>query len=112
MNVLLQQMLLAAVLAGVLAVGFTPLVKRLAERFGVVRAPRARDVHQSPTPLWGGLAMFGAFVITVLLLIDLLTGQDRWFSTGAGSTRSWACSSAERLSPWPACWMINMTCRR
>jgi len=71
----LLQMALAALLSGVLAVALTPLVKRLAVRFGVVRAPRARDVHDEPTPLWGGLAMYAAFVLTVLLLIDLLTGQ-------------------------------------
>jgi len=71
----LLQMALAALLSGVLAVALTPLVKRLAVRFGVVRAPRARDIHDEPTPLWGGLAMYAAFVLTVLLLIDLLTGQ-------------------------------------
>lgn len=75
MSVLLQQMALAALVAGVLAVVFTPLVKQLAVRVGVVRAPRARDVHTAPTPLWGGLAMYAAFVLTVLVLLDPLTGQ-------------------------------------
>ena len=56
-------------LAFLLAVGLsyflTPLVSRLAMRFGAVAVPRERDVHKKPLPRWGGLAMFGAFVITL-----------------------------------------------
>ena len=56
-------------LAFLLAVGLsyllTPLVSKLAMRFGAVAVPRERDVHKKPLPRWGGLAMFGAFVLTL-----------------------------------------------
>jgi UDP-GlcNAc:undecaprenyl-phosphate GlcNAc-1-phosphate transferase len=48
-----------------LALLLTPLVRRLATRFGAVAYPRERDVHSRPLPRWGGLAMVGAFLITL-----------------------------------------------
>ena len=56
---------LAFLLALVLSYLLTPLVGRLATRFGAVAVPRERDVHKKPLPRWGGLAMFGAFVVTL-----------------------------------------------
>ena len=59
-------------LAFLLAVGLsyllTPLVSKLAMRYGAVAVPRERDVHKKPLPRWGGLAMFGAFVITLAVI--------------------------------------------
>ncbi len=56
-------------LAFLLAVGLsyllTPVVGKLATRFGAVAVPRERDVHKKPLPRWGGLAMFGAFMVTL-----------------------------------------------
>ena len=56
-------------LAFLLAVGLstllTPVVRKLAVRFSAVAVPRERDVHKKPLPRWGGLAMYGAFVITL-----------------------------------------------
>lgn len=51
-----------------LTIVFTPLTMWLARRFGVVDKPDARRVHKTPTPRWGGLAMFAAFALTVLLM--------------------------------------------
>ena len=86
MTGLLLWMALAALLSGALTVTFTPLVKRVAERYGVVRAPRARDVHTRPTPLWGGLAMYGAFVLTLVAwkVIAPLMGHDIFALTRHG----------------------------
>ncbi len=75
MTHLLQHMALAAFFSGVLTVFLTPLVKRLAFRAGVVREPRERDEHRKPIPLWGGLSMFAAFLVTVLVM-RLFTGDD------------------------------------
>jgi UDP-GlcNAc:undecaprenyl-phosphate GlcNAc-1-phosphate transferase len=47
------------------AVGFTPITKRLAVHLGVLDQPSSRKVHQTPTPLMGGLAIYGAFVLAV-----------------------------------------------
>src|SRR3954453_5833795 len=45
----------------------TPVVRRLALKYGAAHAPRARDVHREPVPRWGGLAIYAAFVVTLVL---------------------------------------------
>ena len=50
----------------------TPLVRRFAQRINAQHAPRARDVHKEPTPLIGGLAMYGGMV-AALLVAERLT---------------------------------------
>lgn len=55
----------AFLLALALSYLFTPLVAKLAMRFGAVAVPRERDVHSKPLPRWGGLAMFGGFLLTL-----------------------------------------------
>ena len=54
---LLVQMALAALIAGVVTLGTTPLARKLAFAAGVVKHPRDRDVHTTPTPSWGGIAI-------------------------------------------------------
>jgi UDP-N-acetylmuramyl pentapeptide phosphotransferase/UDP-N-acetylglucosamine-1-phosphate transferase len=53
---LLLKMGLATLFAALIAMAATPLAKRLAFRFGVIREVRGRDSHEHPIPLWGGLA--------------------------------------------------------
>ncbi len=48
------------------AVGFTPITRRLAFHFGVLDQPSARKVHQRPTPLLGGLAIYGALILALV----------------------------------------------
>lgn len=43
----------------------TPLVRRIAVRTGFVAVPSVRGVHRQATPLLGGVAIFGAFVLAV-----------------------------------------------
>ncbi|BDI29356.1 undecaprenyl-phosphate alpha-N-acetylglucosaminyl 1-phosphate transferase [Capsulimonas corticalis] len=43
----------------------TPLVRKLAIRFGAVAIPRDRDVHPEPVPRWGGVSMVAAFLLTL-----------------------------------------------
>lgn len=45
----------------------TPAASRLAIHFGVVDYPGPRKVHLAPIPLWGGLAMYGATILAVVL---------------------------------------------
>ncbi len=54
----------------VIAIGGTPLAKRLAVRVGAVDQPAARKIHTSPVPLLGGLAMYGAFMLALVLFAD------------------------------------------
>jgi UDP-GlcNAc:undecaprenyl-phosphate GlcNAc-1-phosphate transferase len=48
----------------------TPLARRAAFRVGIISVPRSRDVHATPVPMLGGAAIYGAFVVTLLLFGD------------------------------------------
>jgi UDP-GlcNAc:undecaprenyl-phosphate/decaprenyl-phosphate GlcNAc-1-phosphate transferase len=63
----MQQFLLIFIVALVFSVVGTPLARRVALASGVVDAPGARKVHQEPTPLLGGAAIYGAFVLALLI---------------------------------------------
>ncbi len=45
----------------------TPVVQRLALRWGAVDQPHARKVHTKPTPTLGGLAIFAGFLVGALI---------------------------------------------
>jgi UDP-GlcNAc:undecaprenyl-phosphate GlcNAc-1-phosphate transferase len=51
----------------VMAIGGTPVVRRIALRLGIIDQPNARKIHVSPIPLLGGVAIYGAFIAAVLL---------------------------------------------
>jgi len=93
-------LIFAAALA--MAVGGTPLVRRLALRLGVIDRPSARKLHVSPVPLLGGVAIFGAFIAAVLLfgnkyglreLISILVGASLMSFLGMWDDR-------RSLGPW------------
>ncbi|EST10676.1 glycosyltransferase family 4 protein [Sporolactobacillus laevolacticus] len=50
------------------AVGLTPLVRKLAIRIGATDLPNARKVHKTIMPRMGGLAIYLAFIIGMLIL--------------------------------------------
>ncbi|HXU91567.1 MAG TPA: MraY family glycosyltransferase [Methylomirabilota bacterium] len=60
------QWLYLMALAFALALLGVPIVRAFARRWGVLDVPAARKVHEQPTPLLGGAAVFGAFAATVL----------------------------------------------
>jgi len=60
----------------------TPLVRRIAIATHTIHAPRARDTHTKPTPLLGGLAMYGGLVAGLLVASRLSFLQDPF---GSGS---------------------------
>lgn len=49
----------------VVALGVTPLARRVALRFGIVDHPNDRKIHSDPVPYLGGLAIVAAFVAAV-----------------------------------------------
>jgi UDP-GlcNAc:undecaprenyl-phosphate GlcNAc-1-phosphate transferase len=51
----------------VMAVGGTPLVRRVALRLGIIDQPNARKIHVNPIPLLGGVAIYGAFITALLI---------------------------------------------
>src|SRR5271166_3182105 len=52
-------------ISAILCLSLTPLVKRLARRFGAIDLPDARRVHSTPTPRWGGLGIYASVLIVV-----------------------------------------------
>jgi UDP-GlcNAc:undecaprenyl-phosphate GlcNAc-1-phosphate transferase len=50
-----------------LAIGGTPVVRRVALRLGVIDRPEARKIHVNPIPLLGGVAIYGACIAALLL---------------------------------------------
>jgi UDP-GlcNAc:undecaprenyl-phosphate GlcNAc-1-phosphate transferase len=66
-----------------MAIGATPVVRRIALRLGVIDQPNARKIHVDPVPLLGGVAIYAAFIAAVILfgnrfrlneLISILVG--------------------------------------
>ena len=51
----------------VMAIGGTPVARRIALRLGIIDQPNARKLHVNPIPLLGGLAIYGASIAAVLL---------------------------------------------
>ena len=62
----------ALILAAVVSFAATPLVKSLAFKVGAVDVPKDnRRMHKVPIPRLGGLAIFLAFMFSVLLFADI-----------------------------------------
>ena len=80
-----------------LAIGGTPIARKLAPRLGVMDQPSARKIHTRPMPRLGGVAIYLAFILALLIfedrhyisqLVGILTGatlisfcgiwDDRW----------------------------------
>jgi UDP-GlcNAc:undecaprenyl-phosphate GlcNAc-1-phosphate transferase len=53
-----------------LATSVTPLVRKTAQRIGMLDQPSARKQHVVPTPLLGGVAIYLAFILALILLGD------------------------------------------
>ncbi|MDQ3153429.1 MAG: undecaprenyl/decaprenyl-phosphate alpha-N-acetylglucosaminyl 1-phosphate transferase [Actinomycetota bacterium] len=67
----LREYLLVGLTAAVLTFLLTGLVRLVAIRSGAVAMPRERDVHLTPIPRLGGLAMYGGILGGVLLAHQL-----------------------------------------
>jgi len=61
----------------------TPLVRRAAVATRAIHAPRARDTHTTPTPLLGGLAMYGGMVAGLIVASRLTSLQDPFEAAGS-----------------------------
>ncbi len=49
------------------SLGLTPLTRQIARRLGVMDAPSSRKLQRAPIPLMGGLAIYGAFILALVL---------------------------------------------
>src|SRR5882724_7056202 len=63
----MREYLFVLIIAAVVTYLLTPLVRRGAVAMHAEHAPRARDVHKKPTPLLGGIAMYGGLVAALLV---------------------------------------------
>ncbi|MBX3117738.1 MAG: undecaprenyl/decaprenyl-phosphate alpha-N-acetylglucosaminyl 1-phosphate transferase [Fimbriimonadaceae bacterium] len=63
--------LLTAVLAMVASMLLTPVVRKMAFKYGAVDDPKRDDrrVHKEPLPRWGGMAIFGGFMVAMLAIL-------------------------------------------
>jgi UDP-GlcNAc:undecaprenyl-phosphate GlcNAc-1-phosphate transferase len=68
----MREYLYILIIAAAVTYLLTPLVRRGAIAINAQHAPRSRDAHTAPTPLLGGLAMYGGLV-AALLVADRLS---------------------------------------
>jgi UDP-GlcNAc:undecaprenyl-phosphate/decaprenyl-phosphate GlcNAc-1-phosphate transferase len=67
----IREYLLAGLTAAVVTFLLVAPVRLLALKLGAVAWPRGRDVHVTPTPRWGGLAMLGGVLAGVAMAYQL-----------------------------------------
>ncbi|MFD1540346.1 glycosyltransferase family 4 protein [Nonomuraea guangzhouensis] len=67
----MREYLFMALIAAAVTYLLVPLVRRFAIRIGAVPEVRDRDVHTTPTPRLGGLAMYGGLVVGLLVAGEL-----------------------------------------
>lgn len=65
------KVVMALVAASGIALALTPVIKQLAFKIGAVDAPAERKVHSKVMPRLGGLAIYLAFVATILIFFPL-----------------------------------------
>ncbi len=68
----------------VLSAAFTPVVIVFARKTGLVAMPRKDSWHERPTALYGGVAIFFAFIIPFLAANQIQANENLLLLTGAG----------------------------
>jgi UDP-GlcNAc:undecaprenyl-phosphate GlcNAc-1-phosphate transferase len=66
---------LAVAASAALALGLTPLVRRLARSYGMVAKPKTDRWHKQPTAMFGGVAIWLAMVVSYLLFVRPNSGH-------------------------------------
>ncbi len=79
----LRELVLVGLTAAIITYFATGPVRVMATRFGAVAYPRERDVHETPTPRMGGLAMYLG-VIAAVFLASQLPALTRGFVYSSG----------------------------
>ena len=57
----------------ILSLSFTPLVRKVAIRFSLLDRPQERKLHLEAKPLLGGIAIYLAFTLTIIINLALVT---------------------------------------
>ena len=79
----MREYLLVLLVTAAVTYMLTPLVRRVAVATRAIHAPRARDTHTEPTPLLGGLAMYGGLVAGLIVASRLTSLQDPFQAAGS-----------------------------
>src|SRR5215469_14241498 len=79
----MREYLLVLLITAAVTFVLTPLVRRVAVATRAIHAPRARDSHTKPTPLLGGLAMYGGLVAGLIVASRLTSLQDPFQAAGS-----------------------------
>ncbi len=79
----MREYLLVLLVTAAVTFMLTPLVRRVAVATRAIHAPRARDTHTEPTPLLGGLAMYGGLVAGLIVASRLTSLQDPFQAAGS-----------------------------
>jgi UDP-GlcNAc:undecaprenyl-phosphate/decaprenyl-phosphate GlcNAc-1-phosphate transferase len=79
----MREYLLVLLVTAAVTFLLTPLVRRVAVATRAIHAPRARDTHTEPTPLLGGLAMYGGLVAGLIVTSRLTSLQDPFQAAGS-----------------------------
>ncbi len=79
----MREYLLVLLVTAAVTFLLTPLVRRVAIATHAIHAPRARDTHTEPTPLLGGLAMYGGLVAGLIVASRLTFLQDPFQAAGS-----------------------------
>lgn len=67
----MREYLVTLLLAAALCYVVTPFIRTWALKFGAVAQIRTRDIHTTPTPRWGGLAMWISMALTFAMVSHL-----------------------------------------
>ena len=78
----MREYLVTVLLAAIITYLITPFVRDLAIKSGAIAQIRSRDIHVEPTPRWGGLAMWLAMALT-LVIVDYLPLVEKSFGREA-----------------------------
>lgn len=76
----LGPIVLAFMVAALLSLALTPLVRRIVVRYEMVDRPEARRVNTSPIPRGGGIAVATAFIAVVVVFLGVNSETLRLFS--------------------------------
>ncbi|WP_433374264.1 glycosyltransferase family 4 protein [Streptosporangium sp. CA-115845] len=82
----MREYLLMALVAAAVTYLLVPLVRVFAVRIGAMPEVRDRDVHTTPTPRLGGLAMYGGLVAGLLIAGELPYAGGKLAAEGQGKT--------------------------
>jgi UDP-GlcNAc:undecaprenyl-phosphate GlcNAc-1-phosphate transferase len=92
--------LMAFLVAAAVTMVLTPQVARLARSVGAVAMPRERDLHQTPTPRLGGIAILAGVLVSAALFLPM-NEESRAILIGASIiTAVGALDDVFDLPPW------------